>query len=131
MRSRHWRTGRRPVALLALALLGTACVDHRANALRFCEEVAPMVDEHRSGEKLSAEQSEDRADSIAGVMRYAEDGTRTVREAGRAALAAYDDYAEAADKDRPPPDVESKRQEIATTQAVLRGACEETGSARD
>lgn len=119
--------GRGMRSLLAVGLLVlAACVDHQQNALRFCTAVEDALEVREDETRLAPEVVEERADGIAEQMRFAEDGTRAVREGAREVIEAYDDLVVLLeDEDAREWQFEQARERIEEARQHTRRACSE------
>lgn len=116
------------VALVSLSGCGIFLVDHEANAIRFCERNAELLEE--SGIDEDRTYGEDQADffseEVSKTMRYAEDATREVRRTARDLSDAYDDIRDiAGDDDVPEDEITEKYAELRTQRAEMRTLCSE------
>lgn len=124
--SRWTRGASRSTVIVVAALFATACVDHDSNSETFCRRNAELLDESQDGAELSEDQAIFTSDEVEKSMRYAEDGTRTVRRAARELADAYADVREIADDDDPPEDeVDDVYDELEKRRQEMREVCGE------
>jgi len=119
----------RAVALGAVVLTagcGIFVVDHDANAERFCDRTAELLEPAAvdDGTTFTEDQAKYLSDQLSKNMRYAEDATRDLRRRARDLADSYDEARDLAGVDDAPADeVEDLYEDLRDHRDEMRAAC--------
>ena len=111
-------------ASLALAIGLGACVDHDANAEKFCQKNEELLNPASDHINYSEDVARFVSDELEKTMRYAEDATREIRLAARDMSDAYLEKADlTADDDATKKEIDENNEDLQKAREDTRDAC--------